>query len=122
MIPSKSDYPFVYWASLSNAGQMLSGKVRVHQFRKDGFIHAKIMVVDDRVTSIGSANFDRRSFELNFENNAVVYDQDFARKVKAAYIDDVAQMCSELTLESYGQRSNRVKFMEAISRFYTPVA
>jgi cardiolipin synthase len=122
MIPSKPDHPFVYWASLYNAGEMLRNGVRIHQFTKDGFIHAKVVVCDDSVSSIGSANFDRRSFELNFETNAVVYDEEMAKQVKAAFIDDIAQKCTELTLDQYQKRSRGVKFKEAISRLYTPIA
>jgi cardiolipin synthase len=122
MMPSKPDHPFVYWASLFNAGEVLQSGVRIHQFKKEGFIHAKVLVMDDAVASIGSANFDRRSFELNFETNAVVYDKEFAQKVKSAYIDDIAHWCTELTLEEYQKRSRGVKFKESISRLYTPIA
>jgi len=122
MMPSKPDHPFVYWASLFNAGEVLQSRVRIHQFKKEGFIHAKVLVMDDAVASIGSANFDRRSFELNFETNAVVYDKEFAQKVKSAYIDDIAHWCTELTLEEYQKRSRGVKFKESISRLYTPIA
>ncbi len=122
MMPSKPDHPFVYWASLYNAGEMLRNKVRVHQFQRDGFIHAKIVVSDDRVASIGSANFDRRSFELNFETNALIYDRDFALSVKDAYLDDISQRCTELTLEDYRKRKGMVKVKESISRLYTPIA
>ncbi|HTY46707.1 MAG TPA: cardiolipin synthase [Methanomassiliicoccales archaeon] len=122
MIPSKPDHPFVYWATLYYAGQALSNGVRVHQFRKDGFVHAKTMVSDDRVASIGSANFDIRSFELNFETNGVVYGREVASRVKSAYLEDVEKRCKELTPAEYQKRSLIVRFMEAISRLYTPVA
>jgi cardiolipin synthase len=122
MIPSKPDHPFVYWASLQNAGDLMTAGVRVHQFQKDGFIHAKVVIVDDLMASIGSGNLDRRSFELNFETNAMVYDPELVAKVKSAFIDDIAKHCTELTPEAYAKRSRGVKMKESIGRLYTPIA
>jgi cardiolipin synthase len=122
MMPSKPDHIFVYWASLYSAGDMLRGNVRIHQFSKEGFIHAKVLVVDDLVASVGSANFDRRSLELNFESNAVIYGKEFAQKVKAAYVNDIERWCTELTKEKYQERSLFVKVKEDISRLYGPIA
>jgi cardiolipin synthase len=122
MIPSKPDHPFVYWASLENAGELLNAGVRVHQFKKDGFIHAKVVIVDDNMASIGSGNLDRRSFELNFETNALVYDHELVPQIKSAYIDDIAQNCTELTIDDYSKRPRKVKMKEAIGRLYTPIA
>jgi cardiolipin synthase len=122
MIPSKPDHPFVYWASLENAGLLLKSGVRVHQFHTDSFIHAKVVIVDDIMASIGSANLDRRSFELNFETNAMVYSPELVAQVKSAYIDDIAKHCTELTLDAYEKRSRKVKIKESISRLYTPIA
>jgi cardiolipin synthase len=122
MMPSKPDHPFIYWASFFHAGQMLHSNVRVHQVKKEGFIHAKVLVTDGSVASVGSANFDNRSLGLNFESNAVVYDKEFAQKVKAAYLYDVEHWCTELTEEQYMKRSKWVKFKEDISRLYGPIA
>jgi cardiolipin synthase len=122
MMPSKPDHPFIYWASLFNAGDLLRAKVRIHQFTKEGFIHAKVLVMDDSVASIGSANFDHRSLELNFESNAVIYDKELAQKVKAAYLYDIENLCTELTTEKYLERSWQVKAKEDISRLYSPIA
>jgi len=122
MIPSKPDHPFIYWASLFNAGDLLRSNVRVYQFTKEGFIHAKVLVEDDLVASIGSANFDHRSLELNFESNAVIYDKELALKVKSAYLYDVEHWCTELTTEAYLKRSWQVKAKEDISRLYGPIA
>jgi len=122
MMPSKPDHVFIYWASLYNAGDLLRSNVRIHQFSKEGFIHAKVLVADDLVSSVGSANFDRRSLELNFESNAVVYGKEFAEKVKAAYLYDVEHWCTELTKEKYQERSLLVKLREDVSRLYGPIA
>ena len=84
---------------------MLRNKIRIFQFTKEGFIHAKVLVMDDSVASVGSANFDNRSLGLNFESNAVIYDKDFALKVKAAYLYDIEHWCTELTMEEYHKRS-----------------
>jgi len=121
MIPSKPDHPFVFWASTFNAGSLLKSGVLVHMF-KPGFIHAKICVIDDQVASVGSANFDVRSFELNFETNAVIYDADVATAIGEKYLKDVAEHSEQLTMEQYAARGNWIKFKEAISRLYTPIA
>ncbi len=94
----------------------------MHQFKKDGFIHAKVVIVDDVMVSIGSGNLDRRSFELNFETNAMIYDQELVPKVKAAFVDDIANRCIELTKEEYDKRPGKVRRREAIGRLYTPIA
>jgi len=121
MIPCKPDHPFVFWASTFNAGNLLKSGVLVYQFRP-GFIHAKICVIDDQVSSVGSANFDMRSFELNFETNAVIYDAKLAVTNGDKFLKDVAENCDQMTLEHYSARSNLVKVKEAIARLYTPIA
>jgi cardiolipin synthase A/B len=121
MIPFKPDHPFVYWATLHYVGSLLKSGVRVFQF-SPGFVHAKTLVIDDEVASVGSANFDVRSFELNFETNAVIYDGVLASGMASAFQEDVRSHCVELTPSQYAKRSNWVKFMESISRLYTPIA
>ena len=67
MIPCKPDHPFVYWATFSNAADLLDSGVNVYTYQ-NGFIHSKILMIDDEVSSIGSANMDFRSFELNLKS------------------------------------------------------
>ena len=121
MIPSKPDHPFVFWASTFNAAYLLKSGVLVYKFRP-GFIHAKICVIDDQVASVGSANFDVRSFELNFETNAVIYDAEVAKTIGEKFLEDVAKNSDQMTLEEYSARGTLVKLKEAISRLYTPIA
>jgi cardiolipin synthase len=114
MIPCKPDHMFVYWATYSYAGALINAGARVYIY-DNGFLHAKTMAVDGEVASIGSANFDNRSFRLNFESNAFIYDAAEAYKIEAIFETDVAQ-CHELTEELYRGRSIVIRFKEGVSR------
>ncbi len=119
MIPNKPDHPFVYWATYSYVGQLLKAGARVYHYDK-GFIHAKMIVVDDEVASVGTANIDVRSFNLNFEVNAFIYDRYLAHNLAEIFETDIFDS-TELTIETYDSRSNVVKFKESISRLLSPI-
>jgi cardiolipin synthase len=119
MIPNKPDHIFVYWATYSFIGDLLNAGVRAFIYNK-GFLHSKSIVVDQKISSVGTANFDIRSFKLNFEVNAFIYDVDIAQKLHQAFEQDL-EFCEELTLEKYLNRPRIIKFKESISRLLTPV-
>ncbi|MEE9592656.1 MAG: cardiolipin synthase, partial [Thermoplasmata archaeon] len=120
MIPDKPDHPFVFWASQSFCADLLEDGVRSYRYN-NGFIHAKTMVVDGKVGSVGSANMDMRSFRLNFETNVIVYDETFGSQMRDAFLADLA-VSSELTAEEYAERSFVVRFKEPFSRLFFPLA
>ena len=120
MIPGKGDHPFVYWANLVYAGELLDFGVKIYHYDKNAFLHAKTVVIDDEICSIGTANMDTRSFELNFEVNAFIYSEKIAREQKEEFEKDIL-ICQELTIEKYNSRSRVVKFKEAISRLFSDV-
>lgn len=119
MIPCMPDHIFVYWATIAYCGELIKSGARVFIY-DNGFLHAKTMVVDGEVATVGSANFDRRSFKLNFEANAFVYDRPFAAKMEAQFLEDM-QQSHELTLEDYSKRTLIIKFKEAISRLLSDI-
>jgi cardiolipin synthase len=119
MIPSKADQPFVHWASLANVGELLEAGVRAFAYH-DGFLHAKTVTIDDRVTSVGSANWDLRSFKWNFETNAVLYDRELGEQYRRIFEDDMKH-CTEITKESYAARSRSTRFKEATCRLFSGV-
>jgi len=119
MIPTKPDHIFVYWASHSYIEQLLPSGVRAYTY-DNGFLHAKTIVTDGTVASVGSANWDVRSFRLNFETNAVIYDPFIAGELKEAFEQDLAY-CRELTTGWYESRSIFFKARAAISRLFSPV-
>ena len=119
MIPCKPDHPFVYWATWSYVGDLLDYGAKILLY-ENGFLHAKTIVVDEEVACVGTMNIDSRSFRLNFEVSAIVYDEKIATKLYELFLKDI-EVSSELTLERYEARSLLIKFKEGISRLLSPV-
>lgn len=119
MIPNKPDHMFVYWATYSNVGKLLKAGAKVYIY-ENGFIHSKQIVVDDQVSTVGTANIDVRSFKLNFEVNAFIYDREKSHELAELFEKDM-QLCTELTYDLYLQRSRVIKIKESISRLLSPI-
>jgi cardiolipin synthase len=97
LFPKRNDNWIVAAASRSYYKDLIDAGVEIYEFRP-GLLHAKTMVVDRRVGLIGSANLDRRSFELNFENNILFDDRNFAAAVRERQ-DDYLSQCDRVTRE-----------------------
>lgn len=119
MIPNKPDHLFVYWATYSYIGELLKAGARVYLYDK-GFIHAKMIVIDDEASSVGTANIDVRSFKLNFEVNAFIYNKKISHELAEIFEKDILD-CRELSLIQYENRSLMIKFKESISRLLSPI-
>jgi cardiolipin synthase len=117
MIPTRPDHPFVHWASLSFVGELLDAGVRGFRYN-DGFLHAKTVTIDDSATSVGSANWDIRSFQWNFETNAVIYDPDLSRQHRLIFEEDMKR-CTEITKEAYAARSRATRIRESFARLFS---
>ncbi len=114
VIPCKPDHPFVYWSSLSYIGDLLASGVRGYTYEK-GFIHSKTIVIDGIAGSVGTANWDIRSFSLNFETNAFFYDPVLGETMRGIFLNDLRD-CKEITKERYLARKTTIKFKEGVSR------
>lgn len=119
MLPSKPDHFFVYWATQSYLGELLASGIKVYLYEK-GFLHAKTLVVDSKVASVGTANLDIRSFKLNFEMNAFIYDSATAVKLMDIFRRDINDS-RLLTTEAYDGRPLFNRFRESISRLLSPI-
>ena len=120
MIPHMPDHIFVYWATYSYVGELLRSGARAFIY-DDGFLHAKTLVVDGEVCTVGSTNFDNRSFRLNFETNAFIFDSDFASQMEAAFLHDMTRHGHELTYEDYKRRGLLIRVKEAFSRLLSDI-
>ncbi|MEO1768142.1 MULTISPECIES: cardiolipin synthase [Enterococcus] len=118
-IPNKPDHILVYWATYSFAAELLEYGAIIETY-ENGFIHAKTMIIDEGIASVGSANIDVRSFQLDFEVNTVIYDSHFATEVRNAFFND-SEKSQVLTQERYDQRGLVIKFKEGIARLISPL-
>ncbi|MWC31098.1 cardiolipin synthase [Paenibacillus sp. MMS18-CY102] len=119
MIPHMADHMFVHWASRYYVGELLQAGVKCYLYT-NGFLHAKMMVVDGRIATVGTANFDIRSLKLNFEVNGIFYDWETAQRLESIYEQDVEESIP-FTLEDYNNRSAWSKFNESISKLLSPI-
>lgn len=119
LVPGISDSKFVNAASKSYYDRLLEAGVQIHLYMK-GFVHAKTIVTDQKLCVVGTANMDNRSFELNFEVNAIVYDETIAKEMRQLFYDDL-QHASPIDKEEWFSRPWYVKFPEKIARLFSPV-
>lgn len=101
LVPEKSDSAIVGAASRFYFASLLEAGVRIFLYRK-GFVHAKTVVADSRLSVVGTANMDIRSFDLNFEIMSVIYGKEFAGQMEQMFSDDLEE-CREVTLEEWNQ-------------------
>ena len=119
MVPCKPDHPFVYWATYSYVGDLLRAGVRCYAYEA-GFLHAKGITVDGCVSCYGTANMDIRSFQLNFEVNAILYDEETTARLEESFLRDLAH-CREITEREYAGRNVIVRFREQGCRLLSPL-
>jgi cardiolipin synthase A/B len=107
------DTEVVRKASRARWGELLEAGAEIHEFQPTMF-HCKMLVVDRLMVSVGSTNFDNRSFRLNDEANLNVYDADFAARVSAVFEADLRRT-RRITLEMWQQRPWQEKVLEHAS-------
>ena len=119
MISKRSDVPMVQLASQSFIAHMLQAGVKVYLYR-EGFLHSKLMVFDGSLTLIGSANFDMRSFEQNFEIEAFMYDTQLAGEAMEIFTED-QRYCDLVSLREWKNRPMAKRFLESLLRLFAPL-
>lgn len=119
MIPLKSDSRLTDACSFSYYGDILEAGVKIYVY-EGGFLHSKAIVIDDFISVIGSANLDERSFNLNFEANAFIYEEKTAMDLRNLFEKDL-ESCKPLTLAQWQNRSRRQKMKESMARLFSPI-
>lgn len=119
MIPCKPDHPFVYWATYSYIGDMITAGAKCYTY-DNGFLHAKCMCVDGLATCMGTANMDIRSFALNFEVNATIYSAKTTAKLEEAFRNDIGKS-TLITRKKYQKRSLVIRGKEQVCRLLSPL-
>lgn len=110
IIPAKNDSRFGRAAARSRWGQLLAAGVEFHQY-EPAMLHAKTMTVDDYFVTVGSVNFDNRSFSINDEVALNVLDENLAREHLRIFEDDLSKS-KPLTREEFESRPRYVKWAD----------
>lgn len=118
MIPSKPDKKFVYKATLSYVKELLPSGIEF--FMYDGFLHSKTIVVDNKVVSIGTCNFDNRSFSLNFELMAFLFNKEFVEQNTTLFEIDLTH-CIKIEKNYFKRKVFFNKVTQAFIRLFSPL-
>ena len=119
MLPLKTDSRLTTFAANSYLTQLLEAGVKIYQYT-DGFLHSKLLLIDDQIATIGSANMDFRSLEHNFEISGIIYDSGTAKRLRTLFDQDKTS-CHLLTYEEWEQRGRMVRFAESFMRLFAPL-
>ena len=119
IVPRNSESAMIHWAVQSFFSRFLTAGVKIYLFQ-EGFIHSKVIISDDSVCSIGTANLDVRSLEQNFEVNALIYSKEETITMKKQF--SVFQKNSkQLTLEEHTARPKIDRVKEKLARLSSPL-
>jgi cardiolipin synthase len=119
LVPKKGDSVFVNAASRSNYEEVLKAGAELYFYTK-GFIHSKTLLCDEFVSIVGTANLDHRSFDLNFEINAIVYDQELGHEMKEIFENDLKDS-KQVSYEQWRKRPFLKRFFERFMRLFSPL-
>lgn len=119
LVPGKSDSRLVNAAAWSNYDALLYTGVEIYLYQK-GFVHAKSMVIDNKISIVGTANLDFRSFNMNFEINAVVYDPKTSQQLSQQFYEDIRE-ATKLDADEFHNRPLYKKIPERIARLFSPI-
>src|SRR5512133_1456390 len=119
LVPGISDSKLVNSAAWSNYGELLKAGVEIYRYNK-GFIHAKTMVVDGGISIVGTANMDHRSFDLNFEVNAIIYGPEFGEQLRKSFHHDLRN-ARQLQYEEWKSQPLYLRLAERTARLLSPL-
>lgn len=119
LFPKIADHKIVNTASYSYFQEILESGGKVYLYNK-GFLHSKVIIIDDFMVSTGSANMDLRSFKLNFEVNAFIYDRKIIEEIRKDFMKDLGNS-EELERMKFENRNTFMKVKESISRLFSPL-
>ena len=120
LCPRHSDARFTEWASRSYLRELREAGARVCLY-EPAFLHSKLMVIDDALSTCGSTNLDFRSFENNFESNIFIYDEGTALRLKKVFLDDLSQSISLDDVPSWMHPKFVQHLWESFTRLLSPL-
>lgn len=119
MLSEKSDSKLIHYGTMSFISELLDAGVKIYLFKK-GFNHSKVVSIDGKMSIVGSANMDVRSFEHNFEVMQVIYDNNCAKTIEDNFLHEITN-CRAINSAVWKRRSKKNKLYESIARLWSPL-
>jgi cardiolipin synthase A/B len=119
MLPEKPDHLMVYWASFTYFEEFAQTGIRFYRYTK-GFMHQKVLLIDEALAMVGSCNMDNRSFHLNFEVMVLAASRSFAHQVKDMLERDF-ESCIPAGVQDYQRRGPLFRVIARLSRLFSPI-
>jgi cardiolipin synthase len=113
LIPRKADHWVTKLAGQYYMGKVLKHGVKISTYDK-GFLHSKLIIVDSKVVSVGSANFNQRSFSKDYEITSIVYNKDTVRQFEQVFFTDL-KSSNQVSPENFNKRNPIIKMFEILS-------
>ncbi|MBU3193763.1 cardiolipin synthase [Clostridium algidicarnis] len=120
LFPGQADHLVVYYASRTYLLDLLKCGAHIYLYDEKSFVHAKVTTVDGRIATLGTANMDIRSYELNYEINAMIYDSKVTEDLEMMFYNDISKS-KKLTLEDFQNTKRIYKIIEAVSRMFSAI-
>jgi cardiolipin synthase len=118
LFPGRYDHILVYLASRTYLAELIRCGAKVYFYSKDSFIHSKVMTIDGKISTIGTANMDIRSYDLNYEINAVIYNDAKTKELDKQFFKDL-EKCTEVFIEDFDGITRLHKILEATARVFS---
>lgn len=118
LFPGRYDHFIVYYASRTYLYELIKCGAKVYFYDKNSFIHAKVITIDGKVAQVGTANMDIRSHELNYEINAVIYDEEKSSELEDLFMNDLKKSIL-IEADYYENLPRTIKFIEAVARLFS---
>ena len=119
MMTGVPDKRIAFWAAHTYFERMLKAGVEILLY-ESGFFHPKMIAVDRRIATVGTANLDIRSFQLNYELNVVIYDRDTARRLQRQFDKDAGR-CRRIGFNDISGQRALIRLRNSVSRMFAPL-
>lgn len=118
LFPGRYDHVLVYYASKTYLAELARCGAKIYFYSEKSFIHSKVMTIDSKMSTIGTANMDIRSYDLNYEINAVIYDDIKSKELENQFFKDL-EKSHELTVEDFENTSRLNRILESTARVFS---
>ncbi|QEN04277.1 cardiolipin synthase [Thiospirochaeta perfilievii] len=119
MMTGNPDKRLPFWTAQTYFESLLSAGVKIYLYKK-GFLHSKVIIMDELISTVGSCNMDIRSFHINYEVNAVMYDKSISKKLTQSFLDNIED-CIRVKKGTYKDRKFLYKVRDSLCRLMAPL-